>query len=229
MATDPSWLQSVNRRRFGTAALSAFAAGSVLGGVANAAELSSGHLYLPQDPAVTPDAKPDGPTEAPFERDYEAPKFKPSWSKPQLNRQLITDFVIFAHSELDQVKKLLERFPTLVNAAMDWGGGDWETALGGASHMGRVDIVEHLIQHGARMDLFCATMLGQLEIVKSVLTWQPHLIDAIGPHGFTLHFHAQVGGEPAQPVLDYLQSLKPLELKPVRLRRSDLPKTAPDR
>ncbi len=229
MASNPSWPHSVNRRRFGTAALSAIAAGSVLNGVASAAIITADNINLPQDPETAPAAKPDGPTEADFERDYEAPKFKPAWSKPQINRQLIADFVIFAHSELDQVQKLLERFPSLVNAAMDWGGGDWETALGGASHMGRVDIVEHLIKHGARMDLFCATMLGQLEIVKSALTWQPQLIDAIGPHGFTLHFHAQVGGEPAQPVLDYLQSLKPLELKPVRLRRSDLPKTAPDR
>ena len=41
------------------------------------------------------------------------------------------------------------------------------------------------------------------------------LIDAKGPHGFTLHFHAQVGGKEAEPVLDYLQSIKKLELKPV--------------
>jgi hypothetical protein len=32
---------------------------------------------------------------------------------------------------------------------------------------------------------------------------QPKLIDAKGPHGFTLHFHAQVGGKEAEPVLSY--------------------------
>jgi hypothetical protein len=58
-------------------------------------------------------------------------------------------------------------------------------------------------------------MLGQLEVVKSFLTLQPALIDAKGPHGFSLHFHAQVGGDEAQPVLDYLQSVKTVELKPV--------------
>jgi hypothetical protein len=41
------------------------------------------------------------------------------------------------------------------------------------------------------------------------------LIDAKGPHGFTLHFHAQVGGKAAEGVLDHLQSVKRLELKPV--------------
>lgn len=158
---------------------------------------------------------PDGPTEAPFQRDYEAPKFKPSWRKPQLNRQLAQDFIIYAHSDLEMVKKLLEKEPGLINATIDWGGGDWETGLGGASHMGRRDIVDFLLERGARMDLFCATMTGQLEAVKAFLTLQPKLIDAKGPHGFTLHFHAQVGGKESEKVLEYLQTIKKVELKPI--------------
>ena len=154
------------------------------------------------------------PVEAPFERDYPAPGFKPSWKKPQLNRLFVQDFVIYAHSELDMVQKLLEKEPGLINSAMDWGQGDWETGLGGASHMGRRDIVEFLLEKGARIDLFCAAMLGQLDAVKAFLTLQPKLIDAKGPHGFSLHFHAQVGGKDAEPVLDFLQSIKHIELKP---------------
>ena len=157
---------------------------------------------------------PSGPTEAPFERDYEAPKFKPSWKKPQINRQLAQDFIIYAHSDLELVKKLLDKEPGLINATMDWGAGDWETGLGGASHMGRRDIVEFLLERGARMDLFCAAMMGQLEAVKAFLTLQPKLIDAKGPHGFTLHFHAQVGGKSSESVLEYLQTVKKIELKP---------------
>jgi hypothetical protein len=113
------------------------------------------------------------------------------------------------------VKKLLAKEPALLNATMDWGGGDWETGLGGASHMGRRDIVEFLLEHGARIDLFCAAMMGQLDAVKAFLALQPKLIDAKGPHGFSLHFHAQVGGKEAEKVLDYLQSVKKVELKPV--------------
>ena len=71
--------------------------------------------------------------------------------------------------------------------------------------MGRKDIVEFLLSKGARIDLFCATMLGQLEAVKAFLTLEPALIDARGPHGFGLHFHAQVGGDKAKDTLDYLQ------------------------
>jgi hypothetical protein len=155
-----------------------------------------------------------GPTEARFERDYAPPKFKPSWKKPQINRLLVQDFVVYAHFDLPMAKKLLEKEPAVLNATMDWGAGDWESGLGGASHMGRRDIVEFLLEKGARIDLFCAAMMGQLDVVKALLTLQPKLIDAKGPHGFSLHFHAQVGGKEAEKVLDYLQSVKKVELKP---------------
>lgn len=177
------------------------------------ATLASGLVVAAHASAQT--APEGGPTEAPFTRDYAPPKFKPGWKKPQLNRQLAQDFIIYAHSDLDMVKKLLDKEPALLNATMDWGGGDWETGLGGASHMGRRDIVEFLLERGARPDLFCATMLGQLETVKAFLTLQPKMIDTKGPHGFTLHWHAQVGGKNSEAVLDYLQSIKKLELKPI--------------
>lgn len=161
-----------------------------------------------------------GPRESQFSRDYEAPKFKPSWAKEQINRQLLQDFVIYAHSDLDMVKKLLEREPGLINGAIDWGDGDFETALGGASHMGKHETVEYLLEKGARIDLFCAAMMGQIEAIRSFLTLQPGLIDAKGPHGFSLHFHAQVGGDRSVAVLEYLQSIKPLELKPIPFLKS---------
>ena len=161
------------------------------------------------------DAPPPSPQEAAFERDYEPPAFRPSWSKAQINRTMAADFVIFAHSDLEKTLMLLDREPGLLNAAVDWGGGDWETALGGASHMGRKDIVELLLSRGARADLFCAAMLGQLPIVQGWIEQAPGLIDAAGPHGFTLHFHAQIGGPDAKPVLDYLQSIKQVDLKPL--------------
>ena len=94
---------------------------------------------------------------------------------------------------------------------MDW-AGDWGP---GRPRTGRRDIVEFLLSQGARIDIFCAAMMGQLDAVKAFLTLQPALIDARGPHGFTLHFHGQVGGKDSANVLDYLQSIKKLELKPV--------------
>ncbi|MGL4420020.1 MAG: ankyrin repeat domain-containing protein [Gemmataceae bacterium] len=155
----------------------------------------------------------DEPAKEP-ERDYPAPKFVPKFSKPQLGRTLVQDFVIYAHSELPMVKKLLEKEPKLLNAAVDWGAGDWETALGGASHMGQREIALFLLEQGARPDLFTAAMLGQLAVVKSLLVFQPKLIDAKGPHGFSLHWHAKAGGADATSTLEYLQSVKFVDLAP---------------
>jgi len=165
-------------------------------------------------PAATPAAQPSaGPREAPFERDYPAPKFQPRWKNAQLNRTLIQDFVIFSHTDLDMVKKLLEKEPALALAIINWGAGDWESGLGAGAHCGRHDIVELLLEFGARPDIFCAAMLGQVDVVRTLITHQPKLIDVKGPHGFTLHFHAQVGGEKSANVLDYLQSVKRIEMK----------------
>ena len=175
--------------------------------------------FATQDESASSTDNNDGPREADFERDYDAPSFKPSWKKEQVNRTMAQDFVIYAHSDLPMVKKLLTREPGLLNATLDWGGGDWETALGGASHMGRRDIVEYLLEQGGRPDIFCFTMLGMLEPVQSMLELQPALIDAKGPHGFNLHFHAQVGQENSKEVLDYLQSVKEIKLRPVPFLR----------
>ncbi|MBV6457092.1 MAG: hypothetical protein HONBIEJF_00199 [Fimbriimonadaceae bacterium] len=155
-----------------------------------------------------------GPREATFIRDYPEPDFRPSWKNPQISRQMVQDFVIYAHSNLEMTQKLLDREPMLINGVVDWGAGDWESGLGGASHMGRHDIVAALLARGARMDIFCATMMGQLEVVKALLKLEPKLIDARGPHGFNLHFHAQLAGKNADDMVAFLQSVKKIELKP---------------
>lgn len=125
---------------------------------------------------------------------------------PALEASLVQEFVIKAHADLDRVKELLEQTPALVNATWDWGGGDFETALGGASHMGRKDIANYLLEHGARLDVFAAAMLGKLDIVKAALETFPEAINTPGPHGIPLVRHAEMGGEEAKAVLEYLES-----------------------
>ena len=124
---------------------------------------------------------------------------------PPIDSELVAEFVLMAHGDLGVVKQLLEREPAIVNAAWDWGAGDWETALGAAAHVGRRDIAEHLLEHGARMDVFAAAMLGETAIVRAMLEAQPGLREARGPHGITLMAHAEAGGEQAQEVLELLQ------------------------
>jgi hypothetical protein len=126
--------------------------------------------------------------------------------KPALEMTLVQDFVGKAHADLDGVKELLGREPALINSAWDWGGGDWETGLGAAAHMGRRDIAAYLLEHGARLDLFAAAMLGNLEIVKATLETYPDALDTPGPHGIPLLAHAQAGGNEATQVYEYLKS-----------------------
>jgi len=102
---------------------------------------------------------------------------------------------------------MLAEEPNLINGAIDWGNGDFETALGGASHMGRRDIAEYLLEHNARMDIFAATMLGRLDIVKAAVVAFPNIVNVPGPHGIPLIVHAEKGGQAANAVLEFLRPL----------------------
>ncbi|MGH3064829.1 MAG: ankyrin repeat domain-containing protein [Gaiellaceae bacterium] len=123
-----------------------------------------------------------------------------------LDPKVVQSFVENAHDDLEAVRELLAAEPALVNAAWDWGGGDWETGLGAAAHMGRRQIALLLLEHGARLDLFAAAMLGYFDIVSSVLANFPDMRDSKGPHGIPLVEHARAGGEDARAVLDLLEA-----------------------
>jgi hypothetical protein len=126
---------------------------------------------------------------------------------PQLDRARVKRFVIAGHGNLPAVKAMLAEQPNLINGAIDWGNGDFETALGGASHMGRRDIAEYLLEHNARMDIFAATMLGRLDIVSAAVAAFPNIVHVPGPHGIPLIAHAEKGGPAAQAVLEFLRPL----------------------
>jgi hypothetical protein len=111
-----------------------------------------------------------------------------------------------AHGDFDAVQSLLAEEPRLVNSAWDWGGGDWETGLGAAAHMGRRQIALFLLEHGARLDLFAAAMLGYFDIVSAVLSDFPEMHNAVGPHGIPLVEHARAGGADARAVLELLEA-----------------------
>ena len=119
---------------------------------------------------------------------------------------LVQEFVAKSHGDLERVQELLAQEPALVNASWDWGGGDWETGLGAAAHMGRKDIANYLLENGARLDLFAAAMLGKLDIIRAALETYPDAIHILGPHGIPLIAHAKAGGEESGAVLEYLES-----------------------
>jgi hypothetical protein len=137
--------------------------------------------------------------------------------------ELVREMVLVAHFDLKRVKELVGARPSLARAAWDWGFGDWESALGAASHMGNRPIAEYLISQGARPSLFSAAMLGQLEVVTAFVATQPHVERIRGPHSISLLAHAKAGGEAARPVFEFLQSLGDADADPpVPLAESDL-------
>jgi hypothetical protein len=127
-------------------------------------------------------------------------------SPPALDSDLVRDFVANAHGDLEAVRSALAGEPTLASASWDWGGGDWETGLGAAAHMGRRDIAELLLAHGARLDVFAAAMLGEIDVVRAVLVAHPVARNSLGPHGIPLRAHAEAGGEQARSVVELLDS-----------------------
>src|SRR5258708_1644792 len=126
---------------------------------------------------------------------------------PQIDRTRVKRFVIAGHFNLPAVEKMLAEDPTLINGAIDWGNGDFETALGGASHMGRRDIAEFLLAHNARMDIFAATMFGKIDIVKAAVTAFPNIVHVSGPHKIPLLAPAHKGGAEAKAVLEFLKEV----------------------
>ena len=131
---------------------------------------------------------------------------KPKKPDP-LDKELVREFVGKCHSDLNRVKELFSQQPALLNSSWDLGGGDFETGLEAAGHVGNKDIAHFLIDHGARMNIFCAAMLGKMEIVKTILSAFPELKTSKGPHGLQLLHHAKKGGEDAREVLQYLESI----------------------
>lgn len=131
----------------------------------------------------------------------------PSASFPSQDPDVVREMVTVAHGNMKRVKELVERQPTLAGAAQDWGFGDWENALGAASHVGNREIAEYLIANGARPTIFSAAMLGQLDVVRAFVAAAPGVQRIRGPHSITLLAHAKAGGDRAKTVTAYLLEL----------------------
>jgi len=130
-----------------------------------------------------------------------------SQAYPTTDAIVARDVVGASHNNLDRVRELLSRRPELAKVSWDWGFGDWETALGAASHVGNRPIAEYLLEQGAAPTIFSSAMLGHLDVVKAMIAAQPGAQRMKGPHGLTLLSHARAGGPTAASVVAYLESL----------------------
>ncbi len=136
---------------------------------------------------------------------------------PSIDDSIVAEVVGASHFNLDRVKELVDKRPELSRATWDWAFGDWETAIGAASHVGRRDIVAYLMSKGARPDIFTYAMLGEYEVVRGMIEATPGVEEIAGPHGISLLRHAEIGSrnkdlttvqkEQAQKLVTYLQEL----------------------
>jgi hypothetical protein len=126
-------------------------------------------------------------------------------SFPRQDPALARQIVGASHANPARVKELVSASPALARAAWDWGFGDWETALGAASHVGHKEIAAVLLAAGAHPTIFSAAMLGQLEAVQAFVAASPGIQKTRGPHGIALLDHARAGG--SGEVVKYLESV----------------------
>jgi hypothetical protein len=138
---------------------------------------------------------------------------------PRQDKERVREVVGASHGNIERVKELLKETPELAKAAWDWGFGDWETALGAASHVGRRDIAELLMAHGARPDIFTFALMDHVAAVKAAIEAQPSLAKMHGPHGIPLMSHAE-NAESAK-VVDYLKSVPGANKRAPSLEVSD--------
>jgi hypothetical protein len=146
---------------------------------------------------------------------------------PSMDDNMVSGIVGASHGNFDKVKELVNNRPELAGASWDWGFGDWETALGAASHVGRRDIAEFLMEHGARPDIFTYAMMGMLNSVKEIIETVPGIQTHGGPHGITLLQHAKnrledknisaTDAANVNKVISYLEGLGNADVKPKSL------------
>jgi hypothetical protein len=130
---------------------------------------------------------------------------------PRQEATLVREIVTVAHGNVARVKELVSVRPALARAAWEWGYGDWETALGAASHVGNKEIAAVLLAAGAHPTIFSAAMLGQLDAVKAFVAASPGIQRTRGPHGINLLDHARAGD--AADVVKYLEALGDAETR----------------
>ncbi|MBI3997796.1 MAG: ankyrin repeat domain-containing protein [Armatimonadetes bacterium] len=105
-------------------------------------------------------------------------------------QQLMDEFVVASHGDLDKVKALLAGQPVLIQARARWD----ESALEAAAHTGQREIAEYLLSKGAVLDICTAAMLGMTDRVREFLQADPGLAHGAGAHGIPVLFFPVIAG-----------------------------------
>lgn len=153
---------------------------------------------------------------------------------PSIDDELVAEVVGASHFDLEKVKEMVSKRPELARATWDWAFGDWETAIGAASHTGRRDIADFLISKGARPDIFTFAMYGNYEVVKYMIEEMPGIQSLPGPHGISLLQHVKAGlrskeltekqKSNSNKLISYLEKLGGADIQEPHIEMSDAEK-----
>jgi uncharacterized protein len=112
-----------------------------------------------------------------------------------LSTDLVREFVIAGHGNLERVQSMLKENPELLNASYAWSETDHETAIQAAAQMGSVAIAMYLLDRGAPLEICTAAMLGRKDEVERRIRDQPDYVNSKGAHGIPLLPHAAWSGD----------------------------------
>jgi ankyrin repeat protein len=111
-----------------------------------------------------------------------------------MSAEVIKEFVIASHFDLEKVKTMLKENPDLLNVEHQWGPNDFESGIGAAAHVGNRAIAEFFLAQGVPSNICAAAMLGRTNEVKAFLERDSSLANARGAHGIPVLFHAAMSG-----------------------------------
>jgi len=112
-----------------------------------------------------------------------------------LSTDLVREFVIAGHGNLEKVRSMLNENSELLNAPYAWSETDHETAIQAAAQVGSVAIATYLLDRGAPLEICTAAMLGRKDEVERRIRDQPDNINSKGAHGIPLLPHAAWSGD----------------------------------
>lgn len=107
---------------------------------------------------------------------------------------LVNQFARVAHFSFDQVKKLYDEHPALLNTSASWD----ESAIEAASHMGLTDLAQWLADKGAYVSTCTAALLGATDLVKQGLKVDPKSVCERGAHDIAILAFTAYGREKAE-------------------------------